>query len=579
MNSKYLIPIALGLLAANTTYAACTNIPADLTDPNYGVEQWIGGGYDQGRERVKVVSSCLNGEKVRMNNQSAELSVGLLTDYQQVDREINRSSGGKIKIAWFSFGKSRSFVQRITDKAYSQTFVLAFDINTGNGRFDIDPNDPLNNLADRVKHDACEFKKICGDSFVFQTTEGIKLLVAIQISFSTHSHFEEYKNGFSAGLEGSIKKTFNIPGPCCTKIPLPINIDFSGSFSKAVSNITNSLRQQGRIDVFAFQQGGDVAQLGTVLGNHGATGSCSLDNRTACLQMVENALAYIRTPEFIDGAKNDPGVLYHAKRPYWEVDPDVPEMPSEITSEIENARQQLATEFDQRLADQDAINETLNLNLSTERRQQLTQLADTLETETQAIYQTGLICFSDLANCPQKADEVLAGLVAYDRAVVSPNPVDGLVAYYPFDGNALDASENGNDGVVYGASLAKDRFGKLNSAYVFFGAENITVQNNSSFPSNQSLAASLWVKIPTTCLDTNYCGGIISKMGVNENPHQGFQIGYNNLGVLRFEYATNSNAKHFHGKKLISDDEWHHLLVNGDIVYTSYIVLWSLTSS
>ena len=51
--------------------------------------------------------------------------------------------------------------------------------------------------------------------------------------------------------------------------------------------------------------------------------------------MVENTLAYIRTPEFIDGAKNDPGVLYHAKRPYWEVDPDVPEMPSEITPEIE----------------------------------------------------------------------------------------------------------------------------------------------------------------------------------------------------------------------------------------------------
>jgi hypothetical protein len=69
--------------------------------------------------------------------------------------------------------------------------VLVFDIKTGNGRFDIDNNDSLNNLADCVKHDACEFKKFCGDSFVFQTEEGVKLLLAIQISFSS-------KRGISA---------------------------------------------------------------------------------------------------------------------------------------------------------------------------------------------------------------------------------------------------------------------------------------------------------------------------------------------------------------------------------------------
>jgi hypothetical protein len=29
----------------------------------------------------------------------------------------------------------------------------------------------------------------------------------------------------------------------------------------------------------------------------------------------------------------------------------------------------------------------------------------------------------------------------------------GLVAYYPFNGNANDASGNGNNGTVYGATL------------------------------------------------------------------------------------------------------------------------------
>ena len=37
-------------------------------------------------------------------------------------------------------------------------------------------------------------------------------------------------------------------------------------------------------------------------------------------------------------------------------------------------------------------------------------------------------------------------------------PADGLVAWYPFNGNANDESGNGNDGNVIGATLSEDRF-------------------------------------------------------------------------------------------------------------------------
>ena len=43
----------------------------------------------------------------------------------------------------------------------------------------------------------------------------------------------------------------------------------------------------------------------------------------------------------------------------------------------------------------------------------------------------------------------------------------GLVAYYPFNGNGNDESGNGNHGTVYGATLTKDRFGNSESAYSF----------------------------------------------------------------------------------------------------------------
>ena len=49
-------------------------------------------------------------------------------------------------------------------------------------------------------------------------------------------------------------------------------------------------------------------------------------------------------------------------------------------------------------------------------------------------------------------------------------PTNGLVACYPFNGNANDMSGNGNHGTNNGASLTTDRFGTSNAAYVFDGS-------------------------------------------------------------------------------------------------------------
>ena len=48
-------------------------------------------------------------------------------------------------------------------------------------------------------------------------------------------------------------------------------------------------------------------------------------------------------------------------------------------------------------------------------------------------------------------------------------PSDGLVAWYPFNGNANDGSPNGHNGVVNGALLVPDRNGNQSSAYGFDG--------------------------------------------------------------------------------------------------------------
>jgi hypothetical protein len=70
----------------------------------------------------------------------------------------------------------------------------------------------------------------------------------------------------------------------------------------------------------------------------------------------------------------------------------------------------------------------------------------------------------------------------------------GLVAYYPFNGNAHDESGNRNNGTVYGAALSNDRCGNPNSAYCFNGTSAIIkVPDNPSLNMNRTLSICAWV--------------------------------------------------------------------------------------
>src|SRR5208282_3677527 len=76
-----------------------------------------------------------------------------------------------------------------------------------------------------------------------------------------------------------------------------------------------------------------------------------------------------------------------------------------------------------------------------------------------------------------KATNALLGIIIITLSQAVPVRAqsfltNGLVVYYPFNGNAKDASGNGNDGTVDGAVLTADRFGHANSAYSFNGTNS-----------------------------------------------------------------------------------------------------------
>ena len=84
---------------------------------------------------------------------------------------------------------------------------------------------------------------------------------------------------------------------------------------------------------------------------------------------------------------------------------------------------------------------------------------------------------------------VLAGCTKGPSPNLCPTVCDGLVAYYPFYGDATDKSGNGNDGEVIGAELTKDRNGYPNHAYRFEGGHVLISNPNNFLEGSFSLVA------------------------------------------------------------------------------------------
>jgi len=99
---------------------------------------------------------------------------------------------------------------------------------------------------------------------------------------------------------------------------------------------------------------------------------------------------------------------------------------------------------------------------------------------------------------------------------------NGLIAYYPFNGNANDESGNNHHGDVYGAEISSDMYDNINSAYSFNGYyDYIDVSSISDrIPVNHTRCA--WIKTEMDgigeILDTgNYANDRGCYFGVKDN--------------------------------------------------------------
>jgi hypothetical protein len=109
-------------------------------------------------------------------------------------------------------------------------------------------------------------------------------------------------------------------------------------------------------------------------------------------------------------------------------------------------------------------------------------------------------------------------------------PANGLVGWWPFNGNANDESGNGNNGTVNGATLTTDRNGVANQAYSFDGVNDyINVINPTilNFNIGISFTVSFFYNAGNIVTNSSGFNGIIARQWQfnNNGSINGWQIG------------------------------------------------------
>lgn len=141
---------------------------------------------------------------------------------------------------------------------------------------------------------------------------------------------------------------------------------------------------------------------------------------------------------------------------------------------------------------------------------------------------------------------------------------EGLIAYFPFEGNAQDVSGNSNHGTEIGAVTYTDGAVGLSAA---FDGTSYIMANGTPFTLDE-WTISFWVYIEET--PPQYWYSIVSKEarqyeGIAGNYNYAFTYYYNQWFDSQYESCDGNNEDHMmHPGRPLSTGQWYHIVSTRD---------------
>ena len=166
-----------------------------------------------------------------------------------------------------------------------------------------------------------------------------------------------------------------------------------------------------------------------------------------------------------------------------------------------------------------------------------------------------------LASYQSQIDNLQAQINATNSGLIPSNiPLDGLYAYYPFNGDADDVIGDNFGTVMGNASLTSDRFGTDNKAYSFDGSDDYISLHEPWFDGNPSVSAftySTWIYVdgyPNQQSSINTKEGYWRTVGIQLGTSGQIVFGGSQPSPNAYhDWSTSSSA--------ITVGQWNHIAV------------------
>jgi len=142
-------------------------------------------------------------------------------------------------------------------------------------------------------------------------------------------------------------------------------------------------------------------------------------------------------------------------------------------------------------------------------------------------------------------------------AQIPDSLTNGLVAYYPFDGNANDMVGT-NNGTVFGATLTANNAGTSNSAYYFSNFNYIALPSTAP-PNSNSRTLSLWVAANSWFSPDGFVDLMINQGPGTRSDGAQFGIQVTPSGLIRSTVYTSNGEFTDDSTNVLSTSLWHQI--------------------
>ena len=381
----------------------CPSVNFDPSNRNDNIIASLGFGYDQGRDLHKP-QSCLKGNNGQVGGETAKIDFSLINGYEQFKRDLNLSAGLDVNAKLFKLNARSEFAMNHQETKLSKSMFLKSEIFS-HQQFN---QQGLSEFGERMLNDGRQcFLSACGNSFIYQSNIGGRLLVAMKFDFNS----EKSKKTFFSELGASYKAV---------------------SIKAAIKKVKESVIKGSSITITAEQIGGDASNLGRVFGEGSPVISCSLNTikesakGESCIEeSMKNALEYAKN-EFAPNIGSKPHTLSFTTIGYTSA--GIPVSLEDVPMNIISARNELAAKYQSQYGDwitakdwlKDDFREYMSCTGNAVTSQQscidyLSTIKSKIQANLSILRNAGLWCFSDLSKCLAKKQEAYDSLQTYDR--------------------------------------------------------------------------------------------------------------------------------------------------------------------